>query len=139
MIVETAPLMGIRESRRIMGDYLFTVEDYLARKSFDDEIGRDCYWVDCHGKHDSVVTNSVHYEPGESHGIPWRCLLPKNTDNLLVAGRCISVERMALAALRVMPNCLVEGEACGLGAALAVEKQVKIREVDVKEIQALQK
>lgn len=138
MIVETAPVLGVRESRRIIGEYYFTVEDYLARRTFEDEIGRDSYWLDCHGKHDSVQETSTGYEPGESHGIPWRCLLPKHTTNLLVAGRCISCDRMSLAALRVMPNCLVEGEAAGIGAALAVEKNISIREVDVKEIQKRQ-
>lgn len=137
-LVETAPMVGVRESRRIMGDYVLTTEDYLERRSFDDEIGRNCYWMDCHGKRDSVKETSTGYAPGESHGIPFRCLLPKNTVNLLVAGRCISMERMALASLRVMPNCLVEGEAAGIGAALAAESGKAIRDVDVKEIQKRQ-
>lgn len=137
-IVETAPLVGVRESRRIMGEYVITTEDYLARRSFPDEIGRNCYWMDCHGKRDSVKEGSTHYEPGESHGIPFRALLPKKSTNLLVAGRCISMERMALASLRVMPNCLVEGEAVGICASLAVKEGKTVREVDVREIQALQ-
>lgn len=137
-IVLTAPVMGIRESRRIMGEYVFTVEDYLDRRSFEDEIGRNCYWLDCHGKHDSVKSGSTHYEPGESHGIPFRCLIPKKVENLLVAGRCMSMERMAMASLRVMPNCLVEGEAVGYCAYLAVKEGKTVREVDVREIQALQ-
>ncbi len=130
----TAPALGVRESRRIISDYVFTVEDYAERRSFPDEIGRNCYWLDCHGKK-SVDKVYGRYGPGESHGIPFSCLLPKNTKNLLVAGRCAGFTRQALATMRVMPNCLCMGEAAGIAAALAVKSDVQIREVAIKEIQ----
>lgn len=140
LIGSTAPLLGVRESRRIHGEYTFSVDDYLARRSFDDEIGRNANWMDCHGgrkktSEKNATLGRVRYEPGESHGIPWRCLVPKGIDNLIVAGRCISAERMANATLRVMPNCLATGEAAGIGAAIACEKGVGVHAVDPKEIQ----
>ena len=134
-IASTAPSMGIRESRRIDGDYCITVADYIARRSFDDEICRNSYWLDCHDDTDQKV-EVKQYGPGDSHGIPWRCLLPKGMDNLIVAGRSICMERMALASIRVMPNCLGMGEAAGIGAALASRQKTHIRAVDVKDIVA---
>lgn len=99
-IVKTASLLGIRESRRIEGDYIFTIHDWIARKSFDDEIGRNSYFVDIH----TGGYEAKHYGRGESHGIPYRCLTPpKKLKNLLIAGRCISCDEEALGSLRVMP------------------------------------
>lgn len=137
LIVATAPSYGTRESRRIRGEYTLTLEDYQGRRSFHDEIGRNCYWIDCHGasKSMSELVNR-RFEKGESHGIPWRCMIPQGIDNLLVAGRSISMERVVLASVRVMPNCLAMGEAAGLGAAIAASKGIGVRAIDVKDVQA---
>lgn len=124
-LVETAPLIGVRESRRINGKYTVTVDDYVNRRNFDDEIARNSYWLDCHSaannKNSTEIKIDNTYKKGDSHGIPFRCLIPENIRNLLVAGRCISVERTVLSSTRVMPNCLATGEAAGIGAALAVK------------------
>ena len=112
----TASVMGIRESRRIVGDYTFTVQDWLERKEFEDNIGRNCYYIDVH-KVDGA--SYPRYKKGESHGIPYRCLTPKGLSNVLVAGRCISTDQASLGSLRVMPPAMVTGEAAGLAAALA--------------------
>ncbi|MDE6125955.1 MAG: FAD-dependent oxidoreductase [Muribaculaceae bacterium] len=114
-VVKTAIIPGIRDSRRIVGDYLFTGDDWRARRSFDDEIGRNCYFIDIH----KTGVPHVHYGRGESHGIPYRCLTPKGLRNVLTAGRCISTDDEAYGSLRVMPPCLVTGEAAGIAAALA--------------------
>lgn len=127
-IVKTASLLGIRESRRIEGDYVFTIQDWLDRKSFDDEIGRNCYFVDIHIK----GYEAKHYGRGESHGIPYRILTPKGIKNLLTAGRCISTDEEALGSLRVMPPSLVTGEAAGLAAALAIKQSKNdVHNIDV--------
>ncbi len=140
-LVETAPLLGIRESRRIKGEYTLTVEDYFARKSFDDEIARNSYWLDCHpsGKNKGSFKSNPEdgYKKGDSHGIPFRCLVPLGVDNLLVAGRCMSVERIVLASTRVMPNCLATGEAAGIGAALAVKKKTNVRNINGADIRKI--
>ena len=142
-LVETAPLLGVRESRRIKGEYTITAEDYFARRSFDDEIARNPYWLDCHpsGKDKSKfsIEPTDGYKAGDSHGIPFRCMIPIGLDNLLVAGRCISVERKVLAATRVMPNCLATGEAAGIAAAIYTITKTDIRNINVGEIRRLMK
>ncbi len=138
-IVCTSNTLGVRESRRIEGEYRLTMEDYIMRRSFPDDIGRNCYWLDCHAapgtsKISKIAPEDRHYKPGESHGIPFRCLIPKGVDNLLVAGRSISMERMVLSSVRVMPNCLAMGEAAGIGAAITVKKNIGVHEIDYKEV-----
>lgn len=125
VVMSTGTLIGTRESRRITGDYVLTAEDYISRKSFDDEICRNSYFIDVHGtqKEQQSGSGSIQaitlYGPGESHGIPYRCLTPRGLRNVLVAGRSISCDRRVLGSVRVMPVCLAMGEAAGLAAALA--------------------
>lgn len=117
-LVKTASLLGVRDSRRIEGDYVFTVDDWMARRTFDDEIGRNCYYIDVHKE----GHKATRYKKGESHGIPYRCLTPKGLSNLLTAGRCISTDEEAFGSLRVMPPCLVTGEAAGMAAVHAMKQ-----------------
>lgn len=119
-LASTANLMGIRESRRIKCDYTFTVEDWLARREFDDNIGRNCYYIDVHKEN---ATQYPRYKKGESHGIPFRCLLPIGLKNVMVAGRCISTDSYAHGSLRVMPPSLVTGEAVGVAAGQICKSQ----------------
>lgn len=126
-VVKTASLLGVRDSRRIEGDYIFTGADWRARKSFPDEIGRNCYYIDIHSGHHKPE----HYKKGESHGIPYRCLTPKGLRNLLTAGRCISTDEEAFGSTRVMPCCLVTGEAAGMAAAHSLrQRQCDVHNVD---------
>ena len=126
---KTAIIPGIRDSRRIEGDYIFTVDDWMARKTFDDEIGRNAYFIDVH----KAGYEEIHYGKGESHGIPYRCLTPKGVKNLLTAGRCISTDEHAFGSLRVMPCCLVTGEAAGLAASLArIQSKNDVHQIDVQ-------
>ena len=124
-LVSTGSLLGIRETRRIVGDYVLTKEDFIARRSFDDEICRNCYFIDIHHKRSEIGTaeeghsTAIHYKPGESHGVPYRCLTPKGLRNVLVAGRSISTDRTVQGSTRVMPVCLAMGEAAGIAAAMA--------------------
>lgn len=130
-LVTTGSQVGIRETRRIVGDYVLTLDDYLARRSFPDEICRNSYFIDIHQALDDVKKNNddrreglrhtIHYGPGESHGIPYRSLIPKGLRNVLVAGRSISCERIVQGSVRVMPVCLAMGEAAGLAAAQAAQ------------------
>ncbi|MDR2805749.1 MAG: FAD-dependent oxidoreductase [Dysgonamonadaceae bacterium] len=127
-LARTAALLGVRDSRRIEGDYTFTVEDWRQRKSFDDEIGRNSYYIDIHKN----GYPAVHYGKGESHGIPYRCLTPKGLKNVLTAGRCISTDEEAFGSLRVMPPCLVTGEAAGMAAAHAIKQSKNdVHKIDV--------
>ncbi len=128
-VVKTASLLGMRDGRRIVGDYVFTKEDWNARRTFDDEIGRNSYYLDVH----KSGFKPVHYKKGDSHGIPYRCLTPKNLRNVLTAGRCISTDEEAFGSLRVMPPCLVTGEAAGAAAAIAIQQsRCDVHAVDVQ-------
>lgn len=139
-LVTTGSLMGIRETRRIIGDYFLTSDDYLARKSFSDEICRNSYYIDVHNTKDEIEVNSQYpkkfqeresrYEKGESHGIPYRCLTPKGLKNVLVAGRSISCDRIVNGSIRVMPVCLAMGEAAGIAAAIAIAVNGDVHKVD---------
>lgn len=139
-LVSTAQLMGIREGRRILGDYTMTIEDYLQRRSFPDEISRNSYYIDLHFSEEEAAAElehkidmgarGLHYGKGESHGIPYRSLLPKGLRNVLAAGRSISCDRRLLASVRVMPNCLCTGEAAGVAAAMAAQADGDVHTVD---------
>lgn len=133
-LAQTAPLLGIRETRRIIGDYVLTREDFIARASFADEICRNNYYIDVHQQKENSVKainpEDYHYREGESHGIPYRCLLPRTLRNVLVAGRCISTDRPVQGSTRVMPVCLAMGEAAGTAAAMAASRSGDVR-VDV--------
>ena len=126
-LASTGSVVGIRETRRVVGDYLLTVDDYLSRRAFPDEICRNAYFIDLHltkEEHKTkgemeMVLRFKHYDRGESHGIPYGCLTPRGLANVLVAGRSISCERTVQGSVRVMPVCLAMGEAAGLAAALA--------------------
>ncbi|MEG0766904.1 MAG: FAD-dependent oxidoreductase, partial [Clostridia bacterium] len=140
-LVNTAPLMGIRESRRIVGDYTLTLEDYLSRRTFSDEICRNSYYIDIHATLDQVSAKNagtfdqdkadMRYQKGESHGIPYRCLTPHDLQNVLVAGRSISCDHAIQASVRVMPVCLAMGEAAGIAASMAAKAAGNVHTVDV--------
>ena len=146
-LVMTGSMMGIRETRRIVGDYTLTMKDYLDRRSFADEICRNSYFIDVHWAKEEAAANQakfkewekscIHYGKGESHGIPYRCLVPKGLDNALVAGRSISCEQIVQGSVRVMPVCLAMGEAAGMAAGKAALSHAgKVREVPIVELRA---
>lgn len=128
-VAQTASVMGVRETRRIIGDYILTRDDYVARRTFSDEIARNNYYIDVHLSREERELESqgklnmddrcCRYGKGESHGIPYRCLTPKNLKNVLVAGRIISCDRPVQGSIRVMPACIATGEAAGAAAAIA--------------------
>jgi hypothetical protein len=130
-LVNTGQLMGIRESRIIEGDYKLSLDDWLARAGFPDEIGRNNYYIDIHSSKDELARKKgsisldlydpEFYKKGESHGIPYRCLTPKGLINVLVAGRCISTDEIVQSSIRVQPPCLVTGEAAGMAAVHAMK------------------
>ena len=139
-LVATGSQIGIRETRRIVGDYVLTAADYMQRRSFPDEICRNSYFIDIHRAKDEAAKtvdrvwewerDSHRYGKGESHGVPYRCLTPKALANVLVAGRSISCERIVQGSVRVMPTCLATGEAAGLAAALAAAADGNVHAVN---------
>jgi hypothetical protein len=133
-IISIGPQVGVRETRRIVGDYVLTEEDVLGAKKFDDGIALNNYPVDIHNP---AGTGTVlkHLKPGEFYSIPYRCLTPKKIENLIVGGRPISTTHEAHSSSRVMPIACATGHACGVAAALAVKGDGVFRNVDVKALQ----
>ncbi len=142
-LVATGSLLGIRETRRILGDYVLCLDDFKARAVFDDEIGRYCYPVDIHASKPDEAHyrqferefRTLRYGPGESYGIPYRILTPRGLSNVLVAGRCVSADRYLQGSIRVMPGCFITGQAAGVAAALAIDKGADTRGIAVAELQ----
>lgn len=129
-IAATATQVGIRESRRIVGEYTLTRDDVLQGKHFDDAVARSAYPIDIHNP-SGTGTQTHRLRAGESYEIPYRCLVPAKVDRLLVAGRCISTTHEALASTRLTPTVMTLGQAAGTAAALAREEKVRVRDVDV--------
>jgi hypothetical protein len=129
----TGAQIGIRESRRIVGEYVLTAEDLLSARKFDDCVARGSYPVDIHDP-DGGGTVIKRLAPGESYDIPYRSLVPKGIDNLLIAGRPISCTHEAHSAIRVMPIAAAIGEAAGAAAALCVRDKTTPRALDVGEL-----
>lgn len=144
-LAATAGMLGVRESRRIACDYTLSMQDFINRSNFDDEIGRYCYAVDIHVmdtsrtemlRFEKEYRQNLRYNKGESYGIPYRSLIPVSFDNVLTAGRCIGTDRQMEASVRVMPGCFITGQAAGTAAALAVENRGDVRRVSPLTLQS---
>lgn len=128
-LAKVACQIGVRESRRVMGEHLLTEQDVLSLRKFDDGIARSNYMIDIHNpKGEGTVMKQLpqddHYE------IPYRCLVPKGIDNLLIGSRCISATHEAHSSLRIMPVVACLGEAAGVAAARVAAEGVAARDVD---------
>jgi len=144
-LVATGSLLGVRETRRIAGDYVLNVEDFRRQAVFEDEIGRFNYPVDIHphrpdkalyAQFEDEFRVRLRYGKGENYGIPYRILTPAGLDNVLVAGRCVSCDRAIQGSIRVMPGCFITGQAAGVAAALSADRDVSVHSLDVRELQA---
>jgi hypothetical protein len=133
-IVQSGVNVGVRETRRIIGDYQLTADDVLGARKFDDAIARGAYPVDIHNPTGSG-TVLKRLPPGEAYDIPLRCLMPKNAEGLVVAGRCISGTHEAHSSYRVMPIVMATGQAAGVTAAIAARRGIRPRETSVREVQ----
>ncbi len=137
-VSEIAPQIGVRESRRIVGDYCLTEEDVLSARKFEDGIARGAYSIDIHNP---AGTGTVikRVPPGDAYDIPYRCLCPVGFSNLLVAGRPISSDHAAHSSHRVMPIAACNGEAAGVAAALCLSEDCDIRGVDTARLRDMLK
>lgn len=132
-LAATASLLGVRETRCIRGEYILTLDDVLEGRDFDDGICRYACWIDTHGvvPGERPEHEGRPLEPGVSYAIPFRSLVPKQVENLLVAGRCFSGTHEARASARMIPACMAMGQAAGAAAALSVRKALPPRELPV--------
>lgn len=127
-----APFIGIRETRRIAGQYVMTSDDILSCAHFDDAIAVASYPLDIHHPDGGGCTLEW---CGDCYDIPYRSLVPQKINNLLVAGRCISSTHEAMSAIRVMAPCMAMGEAAGRAAKIAVRDHVLPADIDIKKLQ----
>jgi len=131
----TAQSVGVRDTRRIVGDYTVTDDDVLNGRKFDDAIGRYGSVMDVHDKSGKKSVSLVEVGGGGWFHIPFRCLVPKGVTNLLLAGRCVSAEYHALGALRSQAAGMLTGQAVGTAAALAVRGKTEPRKVNMAKLQ----
>lgn len=136
VLLLTAPEIGVRESRMIDGDYEYTTDDILNYTKFDDSIACGCYEIDIHNP-GGTGTHLVYLDRKNYYTIPYRCLIPKGLNNLLVAGRCISSTHEAQSAYRIMPIVCNIGEGAGAAIACAFLAGVDTRMVKIEELHAM--
>jgi len=128
-ILSTAMLVGIRESRKICGEYTLTVEDLKSLARFEDAVAVANYDIDIHNP-EGAGTSHYYFPDGDWYEIPYRSLIPKGISNLLVAGRCICSTHEAQASYRIMPYCAELGQAAGCAVATAQQNQCELRNVN---------
>ncbi|MDI3311837.1 MAG: FAD-dependent oxidoreductase, partial [Thermoanaerobacterium sp.] len=134
-LAEVAVQVGVRETRRIIGQYVLKNEDVLLCKKFEDFIVKSNYQIDVHGvnnKYDNIDISQKDKVP--YYEIPYRCLIPINVKKLLVAGRCISAEFFAQSSLRIQPTVRAIGEAAGIASAISIKQNKELFDIYGKEI-----
>ena len=134
-----SPQIGIREGARITGDYVLTLDDLRAGRKFEDAVARGVYCLDGHKPDDDKRTyilekTEMRVPP---YQIPLRSLIAKDGANLLMAGRCFSGEQLALSSARVSTTCSMMGQAAGIAAALSVQKQTDVRQLDPHDVRRI--
>ena len=131
---QSGATIGVRETRRILGDYILTGHDVLSARKFDDAVARGSYPVDIHDP-EGEGTVLERLPPNEAYDIPLRCLLPRGLDRVMTAGRCISGDHEAHSSYRVTPIAMATGHAAGACAALATRSGRIPRQVAAAEVQ----
>jgi hypothetical protein len=131
--MEAYPWIGVRESRRIIGQHVLSEDDLMKSRRFDDAIATGCWYLDLH-PNKTVAGSANDFDPKkvqpEPYDIPYRSLVPKKIENLLVAGRCHSATRGAHASTRVTVTAMAMGEAAGVAAALALQSKTEVAQID---------
>jgi len=127
-----SPCMGLRETRRVAGDQVLTVDDLRAGRAFDDAVARGVFYLDGMRPDDEKRTYLLSKEEQEvpPYHIPFGALVARDAENLLVAGRCFSADQLALSSARVMTTCAMMGQAAGLAAARAADGGCRPRDLD---------
>jgi hypothetical protein len=134
-LIDSAAQVGVRESRRIVGEYVLTVEDVVRATQFPDVVAMNGFQIDIHNPEGVGKAEPPGLRAAPAYEIPYRSLVPLKVEQLLVAGRCLSATHEALGAVRVMPPACATGQAAGTAAALAVRLGVPPRQLPVEELQ----
>src|SRR5690625_273153 len=133
-LVQSGVHTGVRETRRIMGEYVLTGADVVGARQFDDVIARGAYPIDIHDP-SGKGTVLQRLPPGQAYDIPLRCLQPRGVERLLVAGRCISGTHTAHSSYRVTPIAMATGQAAGVTAALSSASGSSVRGIPASQVQ----
>lgn len=133
-LVQTGTQVGVRESRRSLGEQVLTGPDVISGAIFADSVARGAFPIDIHSPSGGGLV-TARMEPGTSYDIPFGCLLPRGVENLLVAGRCISADHEAIASARVSATAMALGQAAGTAAALALRAGLTPRQLPVSSLQ----
>lgn len=138
-LLQSANALGVRESRRICGEHMLSIEDLKNGTVFEDAICVVGSAVDFHGsqKSDGSYDGKYYVAGNDPMQVPYRCLQPQKVENLLVAGRCVSADQLTHSAIRVMPPCFAMGEAAGTAAAMAVRTGKTVKQIDIGALQNL--
>lgn len=134
ILINCGTQIGVRESRRIIGEYILTGEDVVSGRKFEDVIALGSYPIDIHAP-DGDELNVIQMKPGTIYDIPYRAILNKEVPNLLVAGRCLSATHEALASARVTPTAMLVGQAAGTAAAIATAEGKLPRNISIDKLQ----
>jgi hypothetical protein len=134
-LAATPAQVGVRESRRIVGEYQLTADDLLQAHTFPDAVARSGYPIDIHNPK-GAGTTTVRLREGQTYEIPYRCLVPLRIDDLLVAGRCISVSHEALASTRLTPTIMTLGQAAATAAVQSLQADLPPRNIDTVALRA---
>ena len=126
------PQICVRETRHVEGEYKLNIEDIFSSRKFKDTIGKGCHPIDIQPVPEVVKKHSL--PPRWYFNIPYRCLVAKQIDNILVAGRCISVTHEANGCTRTTVQCMITGQAAGTAAAMCVRQNVKPRNLNTDEL-----
>lgn len=125
--------IGVRETRRVIGEYTLTKEDVLAARKFEDAIVLCGAPIEDH--HNQAGTKWEYLPEGATYQVPYRCLIPKDSVNLLVAGRCLSATHDAHASVRSMGQCMGMGQAAGIAAALSIDQDCSPAKIRIEDLQ----
>jgi len=135
-LISVANSIGVRESRKLKGLYVLTEKDLAEFAEFEDTVALGNYEIDIHNP-SGTGTEIIKIPEDKYYRIPYRSLVPKEYDNMLVAGRCLSATHRAHSAVRIMPICACLGEAAGVAIALADRMGTGVAAVDIKALQDL--
>jgi len=139
-LVATSTRVGVRETRRLVGEYVLDREDFVHALSHDDDIARCGAPIEDHGQGDSTrweYVGGLAAPDGRSYGVPFGSLVPLEVENLLVAGRCLSATHEAHASVRSIAQCMAMGQAAGAAAALASDAGVLTRDIDRRRLRSV--
>lgn len=128
-LMQTASMLGIRESYRLIGCYVLEEEDYSKMARFPDAVARGDWLIDIHSANDGLYHRDI-YQKGDYYEIPYRSMICNEVENLVVAGRCISTTFRMQASVRIIPTCIDMGEAAGVACVYAQKNGIALNAID---------